>query len=740
MKPFTLLLFFTVLFSVGCQSNEPQSINQSDKENITDHTPFTDVPPDTAPAVGEVKVLSRSTLNNQSTLNQNNLQTSSSLGPNITIGEIGKLSVSQSGANQWHSFSFTKTYQNPVVVMQPLSHNGGDPAVIRLRKVTGTGFEFQIDEWDYLNGAHGTETVSYIAMETGVWINGLAYEVGKVQTDHNFTNVNLNIVPPGSTVLTQAQTYNGSAAITTRQETTAGGFRVKVQEEQRADGNHTTEDIGYIAILPGEGPFGKFRVISRTTNTVVSHNWHTINYNYNTPTFGTNYFVGNMQTNLGLDPATVRYQNLDHNSVQVRIEEEQSADSETNHGNESVGYLLLKQAGFDEIKLLANDGDSFDGLGFAVAISRDTIVVGAPRDSDNGINSGAAYIYERNAKGNWRLVKKISANDGAPQEVFGRSVAISGDTVVVGAYLDDDNGSNSGSAYIYERNHLGTNNWGQFKKLTAHDGASGDRFGISVAISGNTIVVGAFGNNDNGPFSGSTYVYERNLRNPNNWGQIKKIIANDGASYDQFGRSVAISGDTIVVGAFGDDDNGLTSGSAYIYERNLRNPNNWGQLKKITASDGDDFEEFGRSVAISGNTVVVGAYLDDDNGSNSGSAYIYERNHLGTNNWGQFKKLTAHDGAAGNLFGRSVSISGNTMVVGADFDDKNGSSSGSAYVYEYNQGGTGNWGQIQKIVANDGAALDFFGASVAISKTTVVVGATGDDDNGPGSGSAYIYE
>ncbi len=732
MRKSILLLALGLFLLASCQATKtPQNNGQSSKEHITDTIPFTNVPPDIAPAIGEVKILQRSTLNNQGAP-----QTSAGLSPNAIIGELGKLSVSQSGENQWHSLTFAEPFQDPVVIMQPLSYNGGDPAVIRLRNVTGTGFEFQIDEWDYLNGAHGAEVVSYIAMETGLLINGLVYEVGKVQTNHRFEDVTLKYpFSPSATVLTQVQTLNGESAVTTRQEPITGGFRVKVQEEE-ASGSHTQEEIGYIAVLSGEGPFGKFRVLSGETSPVVSHNWHTINYDYSAPTFGEAYFVGNMQTYLGSDPAAVRYRNLDSDSVQVRVEEEKSADTETNHPNESVGYLLIRQAGFDESKLTAFDGTANDWFGRPVAISGDTVVVGAERDDDKGSNSGSAYIYKRIASGKWVLAKKILASDGAANDWFGRSVAISGDTVVVGAEGNDVKGNDSGSIYIFDRNEDGSDNWGEVTRIVASDGAALEGFGRSVAISGDTVVVGAEFDDDNGSSSGSAYIYEYEHGGAiGKWVLVKKILAFGGAANDNFGSSVAISGDTVVVGAQFND-----SGSAYIFDRNEGRPNNWGEVTKILASDGAAGDRFGRSVAISGDTVVVGAYLDDDKGSNSGSAYIYDRNNGGPHNWGEVEKILASDGAAGDSFGLSVAISGDIVIIGASEDDDKGNDSGSAYTFDRNEGGLDNWGEVKKILASDGAAGDSFGCSVAISGNTVVVGAYRDDDNGSASGSVYIFE
>ncbi|MFC2041905.1 FG-GAP repeat protein, partial [Chloroflexota bacterium] len=320
---------------------------------------------------------------------------------------------------------------------------------------------------------------------------------------------------------------------------------------------------------------------------------------------------------------------------------------------------------------------------------------------------------------------KLTAGDGSVEDWFGLSLAISGDTAVVGAYRDDDNGSDSGSAYVFVRS--GTS-WTQQAKLTASDGAGDDWFGSSVAISGDTAVVGAFYDDDNGADSGSAYVF---VRSGTNWTQQAKLTASDGAAEDLFGSSVAISGDTAVVGADGnddngDDDNGADSGSAYVF---VRSGSTWTQQAKLTASDGSEEDSFGRSVAISGDTAVVGAYRDDDNGSDSGSAYVFVR--IIGSTWTQQAKLTASDGAADDRFGLSVGISGDTTVVGAYGDDDNGSESGSAYVF-VRSGGT--WTPHAKLTASDGAASDWFGLYVAINEDTAVVGAYRDDDNGSDSG------
>jgi hypothetical protein len=333
-------------------------------------------------------------------------------------------------------------------------------------------------------------------------------------------------------------------------------------------------------------------------------------------------------------------------------------------------------------------------------------VVGANEDDDKGTESGSAYIYDLDGN----LITKLTAFDGASGDYFGVSVAVGSGRIVVGASEDDDLGSASGSAYIYD---LDGN---LITKLTAYDGAAGDNFGWSVAVGSGRIVVGAYRDDDKGTNSGSAYIYDLdgNL--------ITKLTAFDGASDDQFGYSVAVGSGRIVVGALLDDDKGTDSGSAYIYDLD-------GNLvTKLTAFDGAASDNFGLSVAVGSGRIVIGAYRDDDKGTESGSAYIYD---LDGN---LITKLTAYDGAAYDNFGLSVAVGSGRIVVGAYRDDDLGSASGSAYIYDLD----GNL--VTKLTAFDGAASNYFGVSVAVGSGRIVVGAYRDNDNGINSGSAYIYE
>jgi hypothetical protein len=257
-------------------------------------------------------------------------------------------------------------------------------------------------------------------------------------------------------------------------------------------------------------------------------------------------------------------------------------------------------------------------------------------------------------------------------------------------------------------------------QITAHDAAAGDQFGIAVSLSGETLVVGAPFDDDAGSGSGSAYVFQREAGGGDGWVEVKKLTASDARGGDWFGYEVAISGNTIVVGAPFDDDAGSASGSVYLFERDVGGGDGWGQLKKLTAADAAEGDRFGYTVSISGNTVVAGAPTDDDAGSESGGAYVFERDAGGSDNWGQVVKLTADDASAGDEFGFAVAVSGDELLVGAPFT---GGNTGSAYVFERALGGAENWGQNRRLRASRADAGDQFGFSVAINQGTALVGA-----------------
>jgi hypothetical protein len=376
-----------------------------------------------------------------------------------------------------------------------------------------------------------------------------------------------------------------------------------------------------------------------------------------------------------------------------------------------------------ETKIIPGDGEMLDFFVRSVCISGDYSIVAADLDDDNGYNSGSAYIFRREGT-EWIEEAKLLPHDGAPIDYFGASVSISGDVVVIGANNDDDLGSGSGSAYIFRRVDT---SWIEEAKLTPADGAEADHFGVSVSVSGGYAIIGAFWDDDRGVESGSAYVFRNE---GTSWIEEAKLTAGDGSAQDYFGFSVSISGDYAVVGAYRDDDNGDESGSAYVFRRE---GTTWVEEAKLAPSDGAAVDFFGYSVSISGDYTIVGAYHDDDYGDESGSAYIFRREGK---SWIEETKLTASDAAADDLFGFSVSVSGDYAIVGAFQDDDAGNESGSAYMFKH-EGAT--WVDVAKIIASDGAADDDFGLSVSISGDNAIAGALGGDDHGFSSGSAYVF-
>lgn len=293
-------------------------------------------------------------------------------------------------------------------------------------------------------------------------------------------------------------------------------------------------------------------------------------------------------------------------------------DDDNGGGSGSV-YVFERQANGDwqEVaKLLASDGVMSATFGTAVAISGNHIVIGARQTS--AADSDAAYIFERQGDGNWLEVAKLTTANVTGDGFFARRVAISGDRVVIGASADSTNGPQFGSVFVFERQ--GDGSWLEVAKLTASVEMPSERFGSSVSIRGNRLAVGAFFNRENGVGAGAAYVFERQVNG--DWQQVAKLTASDAAAEARFGGSVSISGDRLVIGASGNADNGPFTGAAYVFER--QENANWQEVSKLTASDGAAEDAFGVGVAISGNQLVVGASLEDEAGLNTGSVYVFE--------------------------------------------------------------------------------------------------------------------
>jgi len=316
-------------------------------------------------------------------------------------------------------------------------------------------------------------------------------------------------------------------------------------------------------------------------------------------------------------------------------------------------------------------------------------------------------------------IQKLLPEGGTAWDHFGWSVDISEDYAIVGAPHDGYDGVNpAGSAYILY-NNSGT--WEQQDKVTPIIN-SNDEFGSSVSISGDHAIVGASYHHEDP--SGAAYIYHRES---NEWKEQIRLVTGDGSNYDNFGCSVSISGDHAIVGA---DYYNLNSGAAYIYHNKS---GIWEEQAKLTASSVNLSVDFGRSVDISGDYAVVGVPSDYENGRKTGSAYVFYNN---SGSWVQKARLIASDGNTDDLFGNSVSIAGNNIIVGIDpfYND----TLGAAYVFEKPDEGWRDTTETVKLTPNDDTT-NCFGRSVSISHDRAVVGATCDDYNGKNSGAAYLF-
>ena len=450
-------------------------------------------------------------------------------------------------------------------------------------------------------------------------------------------------------------------------------------------------------------------------------------------------------------------------------------------------FFLSERGWVRQVKLTGGDAAPGDKFGLSVSIGGDYAIVGAPGDSTLGPEAGAAYVYFRNQTG-WVLQAKLTPSDGEPEDLFGFSVAMDGDTAIIGSYRSNAPGADTGSAYIFVRRGI---DWIQQARLIADDTKEFEWFGYAVAISGNTAIIGAIRSNTTGEDSGAAYIF---VRNGDFWAQQAKLVGDNIESRDNFGFSVAISGDIVVVGS----PNNTSTGSAYIFEREgaewIQRRNRvrlrmfpydprgkgliqsaasgfgysvaitgkriiigskstkigtdavgaayifvpdegtfWKQSEQLVASNGKRDDQFGAAVDIGEDFLIVGAPSHSVGGPDSGVSYIFG---LDENGWTQRGILVDEDTAIDDRFGGAVSISGNTAIVGAQENDDSGSNAGTAYVFVRH--GT-DWALQAKLSANKATLGDLFGCAVSISGDIALIGACGDDDNGPSAGAAYIF-
>lgn len=376
-----------------------------------------------------------------------------------------------------------------------------------------------------------------------------------------------------------------------------------------------------------------------------------------------------------------------------------------------------------QAKLTASDGDTSDTFGYSVSIDSNTVIVGALFEDGSGTNRGAAYVYTRSGT-TWTEQQKLVSSDTGDSDFFGLSVAIDGNTVIVGAPYESTGGTQSGAAYVFTRSG---STWTEQQKLVASDASSFSEFGASVAISGETVIIGAYQDNGAGSARGAAYVF---TRSGSTWSQQQKLEPSDPEDSAYFGWSVDVQNDSAIVGARLKGDGGTGRGAAYVF---TRSGSTWTQQQKLTASDTADYDEFGISVSIDQDTAIVGADRRLGSGVDGGAAYVYTRTG-GT--WTQQQKLVPSDLANGDAFGCTVSVQNNIAIVGAYLQDESAAAAGATYIFT-RSGST--WTEFQKIFSGDIESNDAFGFSVDLDGNSILVGAPYEDGAGTDKGAAYVF-
>lgn len=369
-------------------------------------------------------------------------------------------------------------------------------------------------------------------------------------------------------------------------------------------------------------------------------------------------------------------------------------------------------------KLVPVGAGGGDRMGSSLATDGDVLASGGPLHDDD---LGAVWVYRR-VGSSWTQEAMLTASDGEAGDRFGTSVDVDGDVLVVGALNDDDLGNQSGAAYVFRWN--GTI-WEEEEKLLADDGVGSDKFGTHVGIGGDAIIVGSPGDDDAGSFTGSAYVFRWDGVS---WLQEQKLVPSDASSGDSLPSAISVSYPIVFLGASATDEFGNGSGSVYVYRYDGQS---WVEEQELLPSTGDEFDNFGRSLDVNGDHAVIGA--PGDNGS--GSAYIFR--NTGTT-WVEVQTVAPADVETGDHFGMSTAIDWPFVVVGASEDDiPAGNVAGSAHLYRFF---AGSWQHQYMMTASDAGLQDHFGQTAAINAGELLIGASIDDTTeGASSGSAFVF-
>jgi hypothetical protein len=467
------------------------------------------------------------------------------------------------------------------------------------------------------------------------------------------------------------------------------------------------------------------------------------------------------------------------NTVTVTV----TAVDDTNKNYTLTVIRADEQSFAQQAYLKASNAESGEQFGYSVALDGDTMVVGAPRDIDiqqlnPPIQAGAVYVFTRdasvNVNGGWVEQNVLKSSNVGAGDLFGHSVALKGNTIVVGAPGEssigtvdgesdpsDNSAYNAGAVYVFTRDvtEQGTT-WVEQAYLKARNADSDDLFGHSVALDEDEsmLVVGAIGESSLGfvgdlinppDNAGAVYVFTLD----DTWGQTVNLKADNTKAGDNFGHSVALGGDTLVVGAPFEDTNGADSGAVYVFTRAVPvESTEWNQTAYLKAVITGENDQFGHSLALDGDTLVVGAPFDDNNEADSGAVYIFTRAvPVESTEWNQTAYLKAVIALENDQFGHSVAVDGNTLVVGAPFVSSNPVANvGGVSVFTRVDS---TWSEQATLTASNAEAGDLFGHSVVVDGDTVVVGALGEDSDGvvddgenieedndaPDAGAVYVW-
>lgn len=384
-----------------------------------------------------------------------------------------------------------------------------------------------------------------------------------------------------------------------------------------------------------------------------------------------------------------------------------------------------------EMKVIAESIEQSNLFGGAVSLYENRALISA----ESHYARGYAFIFEFDTSTNqWIEKKKLW-----PQlysnlfDRFSQSVSLHGNLALIGAPGDDEGVSNSGGAYIFKYDPL-LDDWDELPRLYASDRGEGDNFGTSVSIHGDKAIIGAaFDDDESYTNLGSAYIFQYDSEN-DEWTETIKLLPSNKQAELRFGESVSINGNWAFVGARLDNTNGLRTGVVYVYEFNEQ-LQQWQEKQKLYSNPSFNNSMFGESISTNGTRLLVGSPYDRDNGIGSGAAYIYEYD-TNADSWIEVQKLSPDDGVSSDAFGISVNLNGEKAVIGAFRDDDNGDETGSAYVFGFD-GKT--WSQKTKLSATDATESAQFGQAVAINKDNILIGAHKDDEHGHYSGAAYIY-